>query len=83
MVLDGEQRKARVAQLALEVHPGGIGALGDGIVMNERSDRFQIGTHTITLRVMGVFELADGKITHWRDYFDMNQYLAQLPQQES
>ena len=55
----------------------------DGIVMNERSDRFQIGTHTITLRVMGVFELADGKITHWRDYFDMNQYLAQLPQQES
>jgi len=51
-----------------------------GIVMNERSDRFQIGDHTITLPVMGVFELADGKINAWRDYFDMNQYMSQLPQ---
>ena len=53
----------------------------EGVVMNERTDYFHIGDHTISLRVMGVFELADGKITGWRDYFDMNQYLAQLPQQ--
>jgi limonene-1,2-epoxide hydrolase len=55
----------------------------DGVVMNERTDTFRIGDHTIALRVMGVFELADGKIIAWRDYFDMNQYLSQLPQKES
>ena len=55
----------------------------NGLVLNERSDRFQIGNHTITLRVMGIFELADGKITAWRDYFDMNQYMSQLPQKDS
>ena len=52
-----------------------------GVVLNERTDTFRIGEHSITLRVMGVFELTDGKITAWRDYFDMNQYLSQLPQQ--
>ena len=51
-----------------------------GVVMNERTDSFIIGDHTVALRVMGTFELADGKISAWRDYFDMNQYLSQLPQ---
>jgi limonene-1,2-epoxide hydrolase len=53
----------------------------DGVVLNERTDRFWIGEHLIALRVMGTFELADGKITAWRDYFDLNQYMSQLPQQ--
>lgn len=53
----------------------------DGIVMNERTDRFKIGDTTVQLRVMGTFELRDGKISAWRDYFDMQQYLSQLPQQ--
>ena len=30
---------------------------------------------------MGTFELVDGKIAAWRDYFDLNQYMQQLPQQ--
>jgi limonene-1,2-epoxide hydrolase len=30
---------------------------------------------------MGTFELSDGKISAWRDYFDMQQYMSQLPQQ--
>jgi limonene-1,2-epoxide hydrolase len=51
----------------------------DGVVLNERTDTFQIGDATIELRVMGTFELTDGKISAWRDYFDMNQYLQQLP----
>ena len=51
----------------------------DGVVMNERTDTFSFGDHTITMRVMGVFELDAGKITAWRDYFDLNQYLSQLP----
>jgi len=53
----------------------------DGLVMNERTDYFTFGDTTVALRVMGVFELSDGKITHWRDYFDMQQYLSQLPGQ--
>lgn len=52
-----------------------------GVVMNERTDTFQLGDHVLTMRVMGVFELADGKITAWRDYFDLNEYLSQLPQE--
>ena len=51
-----------------------------GVVMNERTDTFKIGETTITLRVMGTFELRDGKISAWRDYFDMAQYMSQLPQ---
>jgi limonene-1,2-epoxide hydrolase len=54
----------------------------DGIVMNERTDSFKIGDTTIQLRVMGTFELSGGKISAWRDYFDMQQYLSQLPQQD-
>jgi limonene-1,2-epoxide hydrolase len=31
------------------------------------------------LPVMGVFEVNnDGKITAWRDYFDMNQFTSQM-----
>jgi limonene-1,2-epoxide hydrolase len=28
---------------------------------------------------MGTFEVRDGKIAGWRDYFDLNQYMQQLP----
>jgi limonene-1,2-epoxide hydrolase len=28
---------------------------------------------------MGSFELEDGQITAWRDYFDMAQFQRQLP----
>ena len=51
----------------------------EGIVMNERTDTFLIGDTTIKLRIMGTFELSDGKISRWRDYFDMQQYMSQLP----
>lgn len=43
-----------------------------GLVMNERTDtmRGKDGRST-PLPVMGVFEVRDGLITAWRDYFDM------------
>lgn len=46
-------------------------AQGD-VVMNERTDvmRRKDGLE-IALPVMGVFEVRDGKIAVWRDYFDM------------
>ena len=48
-------------------------------VLTERIDRFVIGDKTIELPVMGTFELTgDGKISAWRDYFDMQQYVKQM-----
>jgi limonene-1,2-epoxide hydrolase len=49
-----------------------------GVVMNERTDRFLIGDKWAEAPVMGVFEVADGKIRAWRDYFDMAQFTSQM-----
>jgi limonene-1,2-epoxide hydrolase len=46
-------------------------ATNGNIVLTERLDRFARGEDRINVPVMGAFEVADGKITHWRDYFDM------------
>ncbi|WP_372861123.1 nuclear transport factor 2 family protein [Spongiibacter sp.] len=41
------------------------------VVMNERLDILEFSGKRIELPVMGVFEMRDGLISHWRDYFDM------------
>ena len=51
------------------VHHWAEGA--DGIVMTERTDRFLIHGQRLELPVVGVFEVRNGKICAWRDYFDM------------
>lgn len=45
------------------------------IVMTERVDTFKVPGRTFDLPVMGVFEVENGKIRAWRDYFDPNQFL--------
>jgi limonene-1,2-epoxide hydrolase len=40
------------------------------IVFNERTDRFRRGDAWRDIPVTGVWEVHDGKITLWRDYFD-------------
>jgi limonene-1,2-epoxide hydrolase len=50
-----------------------------GVVLTERVDKFEIGGKWVALPVMGVFELRDGKISAWRDYFDLAQFTKQLP----
>lgn len=40
------------------------------VVMNERIDTITTDGKTNALPVVGVFEITDGKITAWRDYFD-------------
>ncbi len=52
-----------------------IAASGD-VVLTERVDRF-IGDKTVALPVMGAFEIRDGKIAAWRDYFDMAEWTRQ------
>ena len=49
-----------------------------GTVLNERTDRFLINGQWIALPVMGIFELQNGKIKAWRDYFDINQFTGQM-----
>lgn len=50
------------------------------VVLTERVDRFVVGGKPVELPVMGAFEVTpDGKISAWRDYFDMAQFQKQLP----
>lgn len=60
---------ATAASVRFEVHHQAVSA--SGAVLNERSDIFvqQDGTE-LTFPVMGVFEVEDGLIRTWRDYFD-------------
>jgi limonene-1,2-epoxide hydrolase len=48
-------------------------------VMNERTDRFRLGEQWIDLPVAGVFEVnGEGKISLWRDYFDMATFTNEM-----
>lgn len=49
-----------------------------GVVLTERSDRFEIAGRWIELPVMGAFVVREGRIAAWRDYFDMKQFQDQL-----
>ena len=51
---------------------------GAGVIMNERTDRFLINGDWVEIAVMGIFEVVDGKIAHWRDYFDMTAFNSQM-----
>ncbi len=60
-------------ELEFEVHH----LASDGTtVLTERTDRFTIKGRSAPLPVMGAFQVVDGKITAWRDYFDMAQVSA-------
>jgi limonene-1,2-epoxide hydrolase len=61
----------------IEFQVRNIAAVGD-VVLTERVDIFVMPNLTIELPVMGTFEVRDGKIAAWRDYFDLNQYMTQL-----
>jgi limonene-1,2-epoxide hydrolase len=52
-------------------------AEGD-VVLTERVDHFLVGNKRISVPCMGIFELRDGKIAAWRDYWDLKQFEAQL-----
>src|SRR4051812_12950150 len=47
-------------------------------VLTERIDRFTINGKRVELPVMGTFEVSGDKISAWRDYFDMQQFLKQM-----
>lgn len=49
------------------------------LVFLERLDRHQLKDKLVELPVTGVFEVHDGLITSWRDYFDVATIMAQWP----
>ena len=83
--MDAVQGKAAIREVLntfvppaekIEFEMRNVASIGS-VVFTERIDRFVVGGKSITLPVAGVFELRDGKIAAWRDYFDMQTYLKQ------
>ncbi len=56
-----------------------LNIVGNGnLVMAERVDRIIINGKSVNLPCCGVFEMRDGKIALWRDYFDLGTYSSAL-----
>ena len=53
-------------------------AESEGVVLTERVDKFELNGSWIALPVMGTFEISQGKIVAWRDYFDLNDFQSQF-----
>jgi limonene-1,2-epoxide hydrolase len=49
------------------------------VVVLERLDRHLLATGWVELPVTGIFEVHDGKITLWRDYFDAATIMSKWP----
>jgi len=48
------------------------------VVFAERIDKTAAGDKQVNLPCCGVFEMRDGKIAVWRDYFDMQTYMKAM-----
>jgi limonene-1,2-epoxide hydrolase len=66
---------AGVDKVTFEVR--NIAAQGD-VVLTERVDVFEAPGTRIELPVMGAFEVRDGRIAAWRDYFDLQTFMNAL-----
>ena len=53
-------------------------ATGDDVVLVERVDVIVSGGEQVELPIVGVFEVHDGKIRRWRDYFDRADFRRRL-----
>lgn len=54
------------------------GTITAATVINERLDKFLIHGRWAVLPVAGVFEVRDGKIALWRDFFDRETLFAAM-----
>jgi limonene-1,2-epoxide hydrolase len=80
-----EGKAAIEATLRQFVGPGGEAdfeirnlAVVGNVVLTERIDRLTMAGKPVVLPVMGAFDLRDGKIAAWRDYFDMATWRRQM-----
>ena len=82
--------KENIAQTITSVlRPGPLGiesidfrviniAASGPVVLTERVDVFKLPGKSVELPVMGTFEVSGGKISAWRDYFDLNQFMSRM-----
>jgi limonene-1,2-epoxide hydrolase len=57
-------------------------AFTGNVVFTERVDTVHMMGRDIDIHMAGIFEVTeDGKISSWRDYFDMKEIEAQLTEQ--
>lgn len=49
-------------------------AVSGNTVLTERIDSFVLDGHRLAVPVMGAFEIADGKIAAWRDYYELDPH---------
>ncbi len=54
------------------------GDMTHGVVMNERTDRFEIDGRWVEFDIAGLFVISEGKIALWRDYFDKEAFTKAL-----
>ena len=59
-------------------HQVSSGDMEHGVVMNERTDRFEMDGRWIELDIAGLFVVSEGKIALWRDYFDRESFTKAL-----
>lgn len=59
-------------------HQVSSGDMDHGVVMNERTDRFEMDDRWIELDIAGLFVVSNGKIALWRDYFDRESFTKAL-----
>ena len=59
-------------------HQVSSGDMEHGVVMNERTDRFEMDGRWIELDIAGLFVVSEGKIALWRDYFDRESFRKAL-----
>jgi limonene-1,2-epoxide hydrolase len=82
-------REAIANNIASFIRPGAPGiegiqfrviniAANGPVVMTERVDVFKLPNKSFELPVMGTFEVNDGKISAWRDYFDTKQFASRM-----
>ena len=57
----------------LEVHHQ---VTSDDVVMHERTDQLTMNGRAVTLPISGVFEIENGRIKAWREYFDLGPVRA-------
>jgi|TARA_B100000315_G_C14417601_1_gene513964 limonene-1,2-epoxide hydrolase len=48
-----------------------------GRILNERLDRLKFSQGWLEIPIMGLLEFSEGRISLWRDYFDLQNYQQQ------
>ena len=67
----------RMTLSSCEVHHWAESESGN-VVMNERTEHMHFGDAKAGATFMGIFELRDGKISAWRDYWDHLSFAEQM-----